>query len=294
MTFSNLTIIGERINPGFKSTETLFANDDFKGIQELAIRQANAGAAYLNVNCGRRSKDDPDFLKEVILSIQAVVDIPLSFDFPNVEVQELCLKTYDIEKAKGRKPIVNSIAETRWEMLELANIMPFKVILMASERMEDGRGKPNKLACEVFETAQRMVNTVMKSEYDFNKEDLIVDVSVSALAADTEGLTKMAIEGIRLIGEDPDMQGVHIMGGLSNIGQQLPAKAADGSRLKLQLENAFLTMANPLGFDFLLGTPWKEYGPLPEDNYVYKIFTEVLGLSGIEALRCIRKFYKAG
>jgi len=293
MTFPNLTIIGERINPGFKSTEALFTNDDFEGIQALAVKQAEAGAAYLNVNCGRRSKDDPEFLKEVIRAIQSAVDIPLSFDFPNVEVQEHCLKAYDIGKAKGRKPIVNSIAETRWDMLELAKICPFKAILMASERMEDGGGKPNKRADEVVGTAHRMVSKVMESPYEFDLDDLIIDVSISALAADTEGLTKMAIEAIRTIGQDPKLQAVHIMGGLSNIGQQMPAKAADGSSLKIQLENAFLTIANPLGFDFLLGTPWKEYTPLPEDNYIFKTFNEVLGLSGMAALRSVRKLYKA-
>ncbi|MCP4294066.1 MAG: dihydropteroate synthase [Proteobacteria bacterium] len=292
MKFENLSIIGERINPGFKSTEALFENKNIEGIQALAVKQAEAGAVYLNINCGRHSTDDPDFLREVIRSVQKVVDIPLSFDFPSVEVQEVCLSTYDIDEAKGRKPIVNSIAETRWEMLELAKIRPFKLILMASERMEEGRGKPNKHADEVYDTTCRMINSVMNSGQDFSMDDLIVDVSVSALAADTEGLTNMAIEAIDRIGSDPELKGVHIMGGLSNIGQLMPAKAADGTSLKIQLENSFLTLANPLGFDFLLGTPWRDYHPLPDDNYVFKTFKEILDLSGMDALRAILKLYK--
>ena len=52
-------------------------------------------------------------------------------------------------------------------------------------------------------------------------------------------------------------QGIHIMGGLTNIGQQLPPKAADGSDLKLALECAFLTLAVPLGIDAVLATPWR-------------------------------------
>ena len=52
------------------------------------------------------------------------------------------------------------------------------------------------------------------------------------------------------------------MGGLTNIGQQLPPKAADGSDLKLSLECAFLTLAVPLGFDTILCTPWRNYHPL--------------------------------
>ncbi len=294
MTFHNLSIIGERINPGFKSIKALFETDDLAGIQSLALRQAKAGAAYLNVNCGRRSLDDPAFLTEVIGAIQRVTDLPLCFDFPNVSVQEVCLKAYDIDKAKGRKPIVNSIAETRWDMLELARIRPFRAILMASERAQDGRGKPNKTTAEMIDTARRMVGGVLNSGHGFTADDLIIDVSISALAADTQGLTRMTLEAISGIGRDVKLKGVHMMGGLSNIGQQMPAVAADGSDLKLQLENAFLTLACPLGFDFILGTPWKTYQPLPPDNPVLKTFSEALELTGMDALRTVRRLYRAG
>ncbi len=59
-----LTIIGERINPGFKSTKALFDNSDLAGVQALAVRQAEAGASYLNVNIGARALTDPAFLAE--------------------------------------------------------------------------------------------------------------------------------------------------------------------------------------------------------------------------------------
>ena len=61
----HITIIGERINPGFKSTKALFDNSDLPGIQALAVRQAEAGASYLNVNIGARALTDPVFLVEV-------------------------------------------------------------------------------------------------------------------------------------------------------------------------------------------------------------------------------------
>ena len=53
------------------------------------------------------------------------------------------------------------------------------------------------------------------------------------------------MDAIRLIGADPDLKGIHMMGGLSNIGQQLPPKAVDGSDLKHALECAFLTLTQP-------------------------------------------------
>lgn len=293
MSIPGLGIIGDRINPGFKSTKELFDNDDLAGIQSIAVKQAEAGAAYLDVNCGRRAKDDPAFLVAVIEAIQEAVDVPLCFDFPNYEVQEICLKTYDAGKAKGAKAMVNSIAETRWDMLELAKIRPFKVILMASERLEDGAGKPNKRSEDVYDVARRMTEKVLDGTYDFRPDDIYVDTSISALAADTEGLTKMTLDAMRLIKADPMFRDVHLTGAITNIGQQIPAKTADGGNLKLLLENAFLTLAVARGFDMAMGTPWREYALLPEDNAVLRGLQEFLELSGMGAIRRVRKFYTA-
>ena len=291
MPIPGLQVIGDRINPGFKSTKDLFDNDDLAGIQGIAVKQAEAGAAYLDVNCGRRAKDDPDFLVAVIEAIQDTVDIPLCFDFPNYEVQEICLKTYDSDKANGAKPMVNSIAETRLDMLDLAKIRPFKVILMASERLEDGAGKPNKLSAEVVAVAERLTAKVLDGGFDFAPDDIYIDTSISALAADTEGLTKMALDAMRLIKADPKFAGVHLTGAITNIGQQIPAKTADGGNLRLQLENAFLTLAVPRGFDMVMGTPWRDYALLPEDNAVLQGLQEILELTGMDAIRAIRKLY---
>ena len=84
-----------------------------------------------------------------------------------------------------------------------------------------------------------------------------------------------------------------MMGGLSNIGQQLPPKAVDGSELKHALECAFLTLAVPHGFDTVLGTPWRGYEPLPPDHYVLKAYQHFLEQSGTQALRAVRKLYRA-
>ena len=72
MAIPELSIIGERINPGFRSTKAMFDNSDIAAIQELAIKQADAGAVYLNTNIGTRALDDPEFMNEVIDGIQAV------------------------------------------------------------------------------------------------------------------------------------------------------------------------------------------------------------------------------
>ena len=292
----NIRIIGERINPGFKSTKALFDNQDIAGIQALAVRQAEAGASWLNVNIGARALTEPQWMADVIRAIQDVVTVPLSFDFPSRKVQEICLQSYDAAKAGGQLPIVNSITEHRWDLMDLYGPFKFKVILMASERMENVDGvsaaKSNKTADDIYATARRGALRLMQ-DHGMPADDIFIDMSVSAIIADTERLNRGTVDAIKRIGQDAELRGVHMMGGLSNVGQQLPPKAVDGSDLKHSLENAFLTLTVPHGFDTVLGTPWRGYAPLPEDHYVLQAYRNFLEQSGSNALRAVRKFYKA-
>ena len=47
-----MILIGERINGMFKDVKQAIADKDKKVIQDLARRQTEAGAAYLDVNVG--------------------------------------------------------------------------------------------------------------------------------------------------------------------------------------------------------------------------------------------------
>lgn len=290
MAIPNVTIIGDRINPGFKATKTLIEAEDINGIQDLARRQVAEGAAMLDVTIGPRGYNDAKFLTEVIRAIQASVDVPLCFDYPKLEVQEVCLKAYDREKAGGQAPLINSIAETRWEMVDLFEICPCRVVLMTSERMEGGVGVPNKHKSDVLLTAKRSTEALVR-RHKMKREDIYVDVTLSTLASDTEGRVKMALDAIELIGRDPELKGVHIIGGLTNVGNLLPPICFDGSRLRHVMESAFLTLAVPLGFDTILGTPWNDLQILPAENEVMKTFREVIDLKGIDAMRRLRQLW---
>lgn len=289
----NLIVVGDRINPGFKSVRTLVDNNDLPGIQAVAVKQVEAGAHYLDVTIGPRAVNDSDFMIAVVRAIQAVVTVPLCFDFPTAAVQEVCLKAYDLARANGALPLVNSITEHRWDLMDLYKPFgPFKVIVMASERVDDGIAKPNKTAEEIFTTARRAALR-LKNDYGLAMDDIFIDISISAVVADTTGLHRATLAAIRAIRSDPELADIHIMGGLTNIGGQLPVKAADGSDLKLSLECAFLTLAVPLGFDAVLATPWRPYQPLPEDNYILCAYKNILEQTGSNALRAVRKLYKA-
>ncbi len=290
MDYDKLTIIGERINPGFKSSLALFENSDIAGIQQLAAKQVANGAKFLNVNTGDRALSDPDFLIKVINGIQAVVEVPLSFDFPNYEVQELCFKNYRYNADNSNKPIINSISELRWEMTELLDKYPSRVLLMASERLENGASIANKTAKEVFDTTCNMVKR-LQDEHGVQADDIYVDVSVCPVAVDMEGLIRMAIDAIKLIGESPALSGIHLSVGLSNISIMVPPKAADGSPLKLALESAFLTKTVPLGLDTIIGTPGRDYQMLPDDHFVLQGVEDFLQLDDVEAIMRLQQLF---
>jgi 5-methyltetrahydrofolate--homocysteine methyltransferase len=290
MAIPGVSIIGDRINPGFKATKALVESEDIAGLQALAVRQVQAGAWCLDVTVGPRGYQDARFLTEVIEALQSAVNVPLCFDYPSAAVQEVCLKAYCPAKAGGRKPVVNSLAETRQEMFELLKIRPFQVILMASERLEDGSPKSNKLTSEVLGVARRMT-AKLTQEYGFSRGDIFVDVTIHSLVSDLDGLTKMALEAIRSIGEDSELKGVHIMGGLTNIGNMLPSLKFDDVPLRQLVESAFLTLAVPLGFDTIMGTPWNNFRVLPDDNIVLQAVKEFTELKGLGAIRRLRQLW---
>jgi cobalamin-dependent methionine synthase I len=292
MTLSHLTLIGERINPGFTSSKALLDTEDIKSLQELAVSQVHKGARGLTINVGDKATRDSSFLVKLIEAVQDVVDVPLSFDYPHRSVQEICLKTYRPEKARGRKPIVNSVTELRLDMLGLLKIQPFRLVLMASERLENGQALPNRTAEEVAQTARRLVLRIVNDGCGLALNDLLVDVSLCPIASDTEGHTRRAIEAIRLIGDDPELRGVHLMVGLSNLGIMLPKLALDGSRLSTKLESAFLTMTVPHGLDTILATPGRDYQILPEDDFVLRGFQEAIALDGFETLVRLQQLYR--
>ena len=290
MSISGVSIIGDRINPGFKATKTLVDTEDIPGLQALAVRQVQAGAWCLDVTVGPRGYQDAHFLTEVIKALQSAVDVPLCFDYPSAAVQEVCLKAYDRAKAKGRKPVVNSLAETRQEMFQLLKIQPFQTILMASERLEDGVPKSNKLTSEVIGVARRMTAKLIR-QYGFSASDIFVDVTIHSLVSDLEGLTKMALDAIGSIAQDPDLKGVHIIGGLTNIGNMLPPIKFADVPLRQLVESAFLTLAVPLGFDTIMGTPWNSFRILSESDVVLQTVKDCTELKGLAAVRRLRQLW---
>jgi 5-methyltetrahydrofolate--homocysteine methyltransferase len=286
MAIPNLTIIGESINDSVPSTHQFYETNDVAGLKELAASQDAGGAEYIDVNVGPRPGA---FLADMVRHVQSVTSKPLSIDTPDPAMAEAGLKAYDRARAGGRIPILNSISPLRTEMFGLTRIMPFMPILLATERKENGAGKPNHTAEEVHQTARQLVAEAGK--HGIPVDQCIIDPGIAPIGADSEGRFQCLMGAIRRIYEDPTLKGVHMSVGLSNFTVMLPPKRADGSPTKGPLESAFLTLAMPLGMDHVIGSVKRKYDTLRPDHPAMLCLADCLTLEGFDVIMRVQEFY---
>ena len=286
MSLPGLTIIGESINDSVPSTHKLFEANDIAGLKELARSQDAGGATYIDVNVGKRS---PEFLAEMVRQVQSVTTKPLSIDTPDPVMAEAGLKAYDLNRAGGQIPVLNSISPLRTQMFDLNKIVPFKPILLITERNENGSGQPNHNVAQTYATAQQMIAAA--GQHGIPVRDCILDPGISPIGADSEDQFLRLMQSIRSIHADPAFRGVHMSVGLSNFTVMLPPKRADGSPTKSPLESAFLTLAMPLGLDHVIGSVKRKYETLPADHPALQCLTDCLNRTGFDVIMRVQEFY---
>jgi cobalamin-dependent methionine synthase I len=286
MAIQGLTLIGESLNDSVPGTHKLYEAGDLEGLKALARTQDEGGANYIDVNVGARP---PEFLAEMVRHVQLVTTKPVSIDTPDPAMAQAALRAYDLHRAGGRRPILNSISLLRTEMFQLSRIQPFTPVLLASERKENGKGEPNRTAEEVHRTAQELVRTALA--HGIGLDECIIDPAIGPIGADTEGSFKRLIGALQLIHADPTLRGVHVSVGLSNFTVMLPAKRADGSPTKGPLECAFLTLAMPLGLDHVIGSVKRQYALLPPDHPAMLCLNDCLKLEGFDVVMRVQEYY---
>jgi len=266
-------LIGELMNNSFARAARAWKNRDLLAFQHLAKLQADLGANYLTLNIdGTQSmmvkpQEMYDFLPDLIPAIQEATSIPISFDNPSYEFHRRALDVYD--RSKSGRPILNSIAASRPqldEMLELVAEYDTLVIGMASEKFTAKGSAQCLSADDVYTAAQHLVLEKANRSCD----QIIIDPGLAPVGADTYGLVNMGLDAIRLIRDNPDLDGVHMSVGLTNFSFGTPKEIREG------LESAFLTLAIDAGLDFVLGNPEKDLQLLDRDDRYVQIVTEAL------------------
>ncbi len=205
-------IIGENIHIISSKVKEAIKEKDAKFFQELAVMQVEAGAQALDLNLGPRKKDGEELFPWMVETVEAVVDVPLSFDTTNLAGIEAGLK-----KITKAQPIINSTSADP-ERLE-------KVPLVAKEyntkliALTMGKGMIPVTADERVSIAVEQLIPRML-EIDFPVTDLIIDPLVLTVSGCQEYCPEL-IEAIRTLQYvwDPSP---HISVGLSNVSNAVP------------------------------------------------------------------------
>jgi 5-methyltetrahydrofolate--homocysteine methyltransferase len=229
-----MKIIGEKINGTRKKVAQAIAERDAAAIQNLAVKQAQAGAGWLDVNAGTHPDREADDLLWLIETVQAVVDTPLCLDIASPAALRAALP------AVNKPPMINSISG---EPERLAGILPIaaehgcEVIALCM----DDKGIPGTV-----EGRLTVIRKVFGATRQAGLPDgkIYVDPLVMTIATNT-GAGRLILETMRAIrAEFPQ---AHISCGLSNVSFGLPVRAL--------INRTFLVMALEAGMDTAIIDP---------------------------------------
>ena len=232
-----MEIIGEKINTSRKSVARAVAERDAAFIQDLARRQAEGGATYLDVNSGLALEPEAeaaDFAWLVPL-IQGVVDLPLCIDSARVPAIETALQ---LHQGRAMLNSVNGDPAQMEVILPLVKQYHCKVIALTNSKE---KGIPATSADRIEITVKIAQEA---GNYEIPLEDIYFDPLVLTLSTDQKnGL--VFLETLREIKRV--LPGAKTVSGLSNISFGLP---------KRQLINkVFLVLALGAGMDAAIMDP---------------------------------------
>ncbi|MBL4575374.1 MAG: dihydropteroate synthase [Opitutaceae bacterium] len=265
MNEKKIKVIGDLINNAYGRARKAWTTRNLEGYQKLAKSQEEDGAIALDVNIDGtqvvsvKQEEMLEFLPELIPALQEATSVPLCFDNPSVKYHRMALKHHDQSKSNG-KPIINSIAASREnldEILELIKEYDTRVIVMASEHFLEDGGSAQCMNPNDSHAATKHFVELLTTKAGRTIDDIIVDTGLAPIGADTYCLVNIGLDAIKLINEDPDLQGIHFSVGLTNFAWGSP------KAIRHQMERAYLRIASEVGLDYALANPEKD--PQPSD-----------------------------
>ncbi|MHB1654036.1 MAG: methyltetrahydrofolate cobalamin methyltransferase [Desulfitobacteriaceae bacterium] len=228
-----MLIVGELINSTRKAIAQAIEQRDVAYLQGLALRQAEAGADYIDVNAAAGG-DEIENMVWLVDLIQEAVDAPLCIDSPNPFALEAGLARC------RKKPMVNSISaeQERWEkVLPLVQKYQAKVVALCM----DDTGMPES-AEDRLRVADNLVSGLVAA--GVAKEDIYLDPLVKPLGVNHEFGMEILHSTLALKTKYPES---HVISGLSNVSYGLPER-----RL---LNRVFMVMSIAMGMDAFILDP---------------------------------------
>ena len=226
-------ICGERLNPtGKKKLKAALAEGNFEYLQHEALAQKDAGADFLDLNCGVPNSDEKALLCQAVRKVQEVCDLPLQLDSSNPEAISAAIRLYN------GVPMINSVNGARESMSRLLPIIA-RFQAPSVTLPLDERGVPE--SCEGrIEIARRIIKEAEKMGID--RRLLIFDGLVMAISSNPQ-YGKITIDTLSALKK----LGVLTTIGLSNVSFGLPERGT--------LNRNFLAMAFMGGLDMPIMNP---------------------------------------
>jgi 5-methyltetrahydrofolate--homocysteine methyltransferase len=212
--------------------DSALAAEGLAYLRHLAERQAQAGAAFLDLNVDEISvkpAEQKAAISWLVRTIGAMSPLPLAIDSSNVEVIRAGLAAVD---PAGPPPLLNSASLERLEALDLAREHRAAVVVTAAGE----RGMPADAGQRVA-NASRMIEAATGK--GFAPGQIHVDPLIFPIAVDKDyGRHALdAIAALRAAGGPA----LHITGGMSNVSFGIPGR-------KL-INDVFLALAIEAGAD---------------------------------------------
>ena len=229
--------IGERINGMFTDVKEAIAAKNPAPIADLARRQTEAGAAYLDINVGTAAADQEGTIRWLVEIAQKAVATPLCLDSQKPAVIRAGLSACDT----SRGVLLNSTPLNKKSDPEILD----NYVAMAQESggslialTMDAGGVPQNVDRRV-EIAAEILTKCMEAGLTPDRlfiDPIILPVNVPG-AQEQPGNILAAMDQIRLMSDPPP----HITMGLSNLSQ--------GTTERSLINRVFLAMALTHGCD---------------------------------------------
>lgn len=217
-----MILIGENIHILSKVVSEAIKARNEKPLQELAVKQAEAGADYIDLNIGPARKD-PDVMKWLVEVIQDVVKKPLSLDTTNPVAMEAGLSVCKIP------PLINSASgkqESKEKMLPLAQ--KYNCDVVVSVLIDAGIPSDSSSRAEAI-----METVAYANEIGIPNERIWVDPIMMPISVDQPQVVEL-LEFMKIL---PDIcPGAKSTLGLSNLSNGTP------EHLRGILNRTFLVM----------------------------------------------------
>jgi len=232
-----MLILGESIHIIADKVKKAIGERDAKFIQNLALRQVNAGAQVLDLNIGPQKRRGPEIVEWLVGVVREVTDVPLSFDTTNTAAIELGL-----ELTEGNAWINSTSADPeRMEAtMPLAAKYNCKIIALAMGKSLPGTAEERvDLAMSVLVPKAVELGIPMENFY---LDPLVLTVNGMQ---DHAPQTLEAVRFFKQLADPPPMTVV----GLSNISNSVPHR---GRGL---INRTFAVMLSAAGLDAAIADP---------------------------------------